>query len=235
MSTDLKPQRFLLPVLAGIALLSSSLPASAANNYFLKFDGINGSSVQKGHEKAIEFNSFNWGVSVANSIGSGGVMVGKPTFSDFSWTQSLDASTGGLFTAATSGKAIKTAVVDFTTLTGGQSQTYFRMSFDNAFITHLDYSGNNGNVVNLAGSFAYGKVTLDYWTQDKSGKMVKLPSASYDLSTDKGSLSAVTALFARGLAGPQSVTAVPEPESYAMLLAGLSIIAAVARRRRLPS
>ncbi|MDR0633758.1 MAG: FxDxF family PEP-CTERM protein [Azoarcus sp.] len=32
--------------------------------------------------------------------------------------------------------------------------------------------------------------------------------------------------------GSVNVTAVPEPESYAMLLAGLAIVGAVARRRR---
>lgn len=228
MNTDSKPQRFLFPALACVVLLASSLPASAANDYFLKFDGINGSSVQKGHEKAIEFESFSWGVSITPSRPGAG--TGKPSFSDFSWFQDMDVSSTALFGAV--GETIKTAVVDFTSVIGGQNQTYFRMSFDNVFITSLTYSGSSGSLVGLAGSFAYDKVTLDYWAQDpKTGKLIKSPSAAYDLVKAEGSLPAVSALFAQGLAGPQ-IAAVPEPETYAMLLAGLGLLGSVARRRR---
>jgi len=229
MNTNAKPQRFLLPVLAGLSLMVNSLSASAANDYFLKFDGIDGSSVVKGHEKAIEFDSFNWGISITRPQGGSG--AGKPVFSDFFWTQDpVDTSVGGLTSALWNGQSIATAIVDFTTqVGGGASQTYFRLSFENVFITSLDYSASNGSFVNLAGNFAYDKVTLDYWSQDKSGKFVKTSTASYDLTNGEGSVPAVAALFAQGLAGPQ-IAVVPEPESYAMLLAGLGLLGAVARR-----
>ena len=43
----------------------------------------------------------------------------------------------------------------------------------------------------------------------------------------------MAALFAMGAAGPQfEVTPVPEPETWAMLLAGIGLMGAVARRRR---
>lgn len=230
MNTNAKPQRFLLPVLAGLSLMVTSLSASAANDYFLKFDGIDGSSVVKGHEKAIEFDSFNWGISITRPQGGSG--AGKPVFSDFFWTQDpVDTSVGGLTSALWNGQSIATAIVDFTTqVGGGASQTYFRLSFENVFITSLDYSASNGSFVNLAGNFAYDKVTLDYWSQDKTGKFVKTSTASYDLTDGEGSVPAVGALFAQGLAGPQ-IAVVPEPESYAMFLAGLGLLGAVARRR----
>lgn len=230
MNTDAKPQRFLLPMLAGLGLMVTSLSASAANDYFLKFDGIDGSSTVKGHEKAIEFDSFNWGISITKPQGGSG--AGKPVFSDFFWTQDpVDASVGGLTSALWNSQSIATAIVDFTTqVGGGASQTYFRLSFENVFITSLDYSASNGSFVNLAGAFAYDKVTLDYWSQDKSGKFVKTSTASYDLAKGEGSVPAVAALFAQGLAGPQ-IAVVPEPESYAMFLAGLGLLGAVARRR----
>ncbi|MGB4063235.1 MAG: type VI secretion system tube protein Hcp [Azonexus sp.] len=230
MNTNAKPQRFLLPVLAGLSLMVNSLSASAANDYFLKFDGIDGSSVVKGHEKAIEFDSFNWGISITRPQGGSG--AGKPVFSDFFWTQDpVDTSVGGLTSALWNGQSIATAIVDFTTqVGGGASQTYFRLSFENVFITSLDYSASNGSFVNLAGNFAYDKVTLDYWSQDKTGKFVKTSTASYDLTNGAGSAPAVAALFAQGLAGPQ-ITVVPEPESYAMFLAGLGLLGTVARRR----
>lgn len=221
----------LLPLASGLALLCASVPATAASDYFLKFDGINGSSVVKGHENAIEFTSFDWGVSIAHSSIGGGSGVGKPVFKDFSWEQTLDKSVTGLFNSALSGKAIKNAVVDFVTYSGGSApQTYFRLTFDTVFLTSLDYTASNGSLVGLDGSFAYDKVTLDYWAQDKTGKFLPAGTATYDLKTNTGSLSGVTALFAQGLAGPQAAV-VPEPENYAMLLAGLGLIGVIARRR----
>lgn len=219
----------LLPLFSCLALFGTSLPATAANDYFLKFDGINGSSVVKGHEKAIEFNSFDWGVSIARSPIGGGGGGGKPVFSDFSWTQTLDNSVTGLFNSAVSGKAIKNAVVDFVA-TGQNPQTYFRMTFDNVFLTFLDYSGSSGGPIELDGGFTYDKVKLEYWAQDKTGKFVPSGTASYDLLSGKGSVLAVAALFSQGLAGPQAAM-VPEPETYAMFLAGLGLMGVIARRR----
>jgi type VI protein secretion system component Hcp len=229
MNTDSKPQRFLFPALACVTLLASSLPASAANDYFLKFDGIDGSSVVKGHEKAIEFTSFNWGLSASRPQGPGS-SVGKPVFEDFSWTQTLDVSVGGLFSSMATGKTIKNAVVDFV-VAGEKPETYFRLTFDKVSLTYLDFSASGGSLVGLDGSFAYDKVTLDYWEQDKAGKFVKAGSAFYDLASGQGSIPAVAALFSKGLTGPQ-IAAVPEPESYAMLLAGLGLLGVIARRRR---
>ena len=219
----------LLPLVSCLALLGTSLSASAATDYFLKFDGIDGSSVVKGHEKAIEFTSFDWGVSIPRPPIGGGGGVSKPVFKDFSWTQTLDSSVSGLFSSAVSGKAIKNAVVDFV-VAGQTPQTYFRLTFDNVFLTFLDYSGSSSTPVELDGGFAYDKVTLNYWAQDKTGKFVPAGTAFYDLASGKGSVAGVTALFSMGLAGPQAAL-VPEPESYAMLLAGLGLIGVIAWRR----
>lgn len=220
-----------LPLVSCLVLLGTSLSATAATDYFLKFDGIDGSSVVKNHEKAIEFDSFDWGLSIARApvSGGGGGSAGKPVFKDFSWTQTLDNSVGGLFSSAVNGKVIKNAVVDFV-VAGQDPQTYFRLTFDKVSLTFLDYSASGGSPVGLDGRFAYDRVTLNYWAQDKSGKFVPSGTAFYDLSTGKGSVPAVAALFSQGLAGPQAAL-VPEPESYAMLLAGLGLIGIIARRR----
>lgn len=219
----------LLPLASCILLLGTSLPAAANTDYFIKFDGINGESTVKGHEKWSEIDSFSWGISATATLGGGGAGVGKPVFSDFSWTQGLDSSYNPLFADITTGKHIKNAVVDFTTV-GESSHVYFKMTFDDVLMTSVVLNGLGGINPTFAGSFTYGKVTLDYWAQKADGSLGPKSTASYDLKTGKGSPAGVAAVFAQGLVGPQ-VAPVPEPESYAMFLAGLGLIGVMARKR----
>ena len=235
MNTDSKPQRFLFSALVSVVLLTSSLPASATTDYYLKFtDGgnvIEGSSVVKGREKQIEITSFNWGVSAAAPLrGSGS--AGKPVFKDFSWTQTLDASTENLYDYIFTGKVIDKAEIFFERVSGADKPlTYFTMTFEGVSLTNLDIGAGNRSDIDLYGSFAYEKVTLDYFPIGKDGKLGAKQSASYDLAVDSKSTGQLMATFARGLVEPQAAL-VPEPETYAMFLAGLGLLGVVARRRQ---
>ena len=121
-------------------------------------------------------------------------------------------------------------MVDFSTF-AKEPIVYFKMTFDDVLLTSLNLSGGAGSDPSFAGSFAYGKVTLDYWEQKTDGSLGAKSTAFYDLKKGVGSPVAVSAMFAQGLMGPQ-VAAVPEPETYAMLLAGLGVVGFAVKRRR---
>lgn len=222
----------LLSLASCMLLLGSSLPAAAfsgGTDYFLKFDGIKGGSTDKEHKDWSDIYSFNWGVS-ATALPGGGGGSSKPVLTDFAWAQGLDSSFTPLFKDITSGKHINKAVVDFTTV-ADKPLVYFKMTFDEVMLTSLNLAGSAGSDPSFAGSFAYGKVTLDYWAQKADGSLGAKSTASYNLKTGEGDTAALSAVFAQGLMGPQ-VAAVPEPESYAMLLAGLGVIGFAVKRRR---
>lgn len=220
-------QKIAIPLLA-TALLASSLGASAAtSDYYLKFDGINGSSTAKGHERWIEFNSFSWGVS--QNVGQTGGSSSRPAFTDFFWSQGLDAVTGLFSTIG--GRGINSATADFSTQIGEREVTYFRMKFDDVDLTSLNLSGISGVSPHLDGSFSYAKVTLDYWTFESDGSVDSHTSAFYDLKKSQGGVANVASVFAMGLGGVQIAATVPEPENYAMFLAGLAALGLIAKRR----
>ena len=67
----------------------------AAVDYFLKIEGIEGESLQKGHEKQIEIMSFSWGESNTGSFaGNLGGGSGKVSMNDFHFTVPVNSGTG---------------------------------------------------------------------------------------------------------------------------------------------
>ncbi len=229
MQTRFSMRSVLLPLAAAATLATASTPTLASSSYYLKLDGISGESTSATHKNWSDIESFSWGVT-ATSSGPGG-SAGKPQFSDFMWTQQLDSSITGLLNNISLGKHIKSAVVDFSTSAGGsKEQTYFKMSFDDILLSSVELAGSNGALPTVSSAFNYKKVTFDYWLLKPDGTLGAHSTATYDLSKNTGSVSALSLLFARGLAGPQ-VAPVPEPESWALLLAGLGLMGTVARRR----
>jgi len=78
------------------------------------------------------------------------------------------------------------------------------------------YAGVEG-YDNVNTSFSFMGTFVDFWTgNDKTSTLL------FSFST----------VFAGKGTTPQNLPAIPEPETYAMLLAGLGVVGAVARRRR---
>jgi type VI protein secretion system component Hcp len=222
----LKLTRFLATI--GFVSLFLSASTSAATDYFLKFDGITGGSTARFHEGWNQIDSFNWSITNTGSSIGGAASVGKSVFSDFGWTQGLDSSVTSLFSNIATGRHMASAIVDFT---NAQGQTYFKMTFNDVLLTNVALNGSVGIAPAVAGSFDYGKITLDYWPTKPDGSLGTKSSAGYDLKTGKGNAAALAGVYAMGLSG-SATPPVPEPETYAMLLAGLGIVGAMARRTR---
>jgi len=85
--------------------------------YFLKIEGIVGSSLDAKHNDEIEVDSFSWGVAhtTASSTGGGGAAAGRPTFEALNVVTPFGKAGPRLFQACATGERLRSAV-----LTGGR-------------------------------------------------------------------------------------------------------------------
>jgi type VI protein secretion system component Hcp len=220
-----------LKMLSAFILAVALIPSVAHADYFLQFDGIKGESTDKDHKDWINIESLQWGVtSTGSSSHGGGGGSGKALFQDFSWTQGMDKSFVGLFDNIANGNGFKKAVVDFQS-NSEEPFVYFKMTFGDVFLSQVSLSGSGGEIPVVEGSFSYGQIKLEYWKLDAKGKRILDGMAEYDLSKG-GSVAALAGLYARAATGPELAVPIPEPETYAMLMAGLGLLGVIAHRRQ---
>lgn len=229
----------LMTLLACSVVLLAPTSASAAADYFLAFDGITGGSLDKAHKNAIEIASFSWGLSLDTTAGTGpgGAGAGKLVFSDFSWSQpGSDISFPSLFADAVSGRHIPTAVLDLVQTGGKAPFSYLTMTFSDVMLTSLQVAGTSGSVPVVDGRFSYGRVELKVTPQNPDGKAGKPVSAAWDIAanTEAFSASSLVLMQIADMSAPVQALSVPEPETYAMMLAGLGLVGWAAMRRRRP-
>lgn len=189
--------RRLLYCIGFAAACALSQGAVAAADMFGRFTGIDGESIQKGHEKWIEVFSYSWGAT--NSPQSG-----KVDFADFSFTKFYDSSSPPLLLNLAQGKHIDEALFEFTKTTGAATpEVYLTYQFSDVFLTSYGVSGS-GDQPSESWSFSFGKVQTSYKPQDqKTGKLGNPITFTWDVKDGK------------------SVAAIPEPSTWAMFMAGL--------------
>ena len=117
---------------------------------------------------------------------------------------------------------------------------FFEMEFSDVHLTSLSTGGSGGEDRFTSNtSLSYSAVTMTYTPGDGKGGSLKSIVGTFSLNpkgavTFSGDAGVMAGLFQAGGSVELSAIppAVPEPEIYAMLLAGLGLIGWVGRRRK---
>jgi type VI secretion system secreted protein Hcp len=135
----------LLTACAALAFLGSTAATHAG--VYIKFEGVDGESLDTGHEGWIPILSFSQGMSRTESSDpdSDPRLPGTPKFDPITCTKKLDRSSPKLMAMTGRGRLIPTVVVDFTKANpkGLGSVTYMRIELVNVRIGHLRLAGKN--------------------------------------------------------------------------------------------
>jgi len=157
---------------------------------YLKITGpdVEGESLAKGMENWIEVFSFSCGASNPTTVGttSGGLSAGKASVSGFNIMKKQEKSSTKLFAQCCAGNHYDKAVVEMRKATGidGGQKTFMKYTFENVFVESIQWSGSTGgdDTPTESVSFAYAKVTMDYFKQDMKGQVSNAGTASYDVT-----------------------------------------------------
>lgn len=201
----------------------------AAADLYLNITGIKGESTVKGYEGSIPVNSFQWGASLAAAPGAGGAT--SWSISDASFSQQLDSSFIYLFQTLPGGGLLGDATLSATKTAGLSSApfNYFQAVFKGNQLTNLQMS-TGGDLPSVAYSFAMESVTLRYRSQLPSGAAGSWVEGTF-VQGPSGTAGFVgDASVFLGLS--EAVTAVPEPATWALFLAGTLFTSVVVRRRQ---
>lgn len=143
----------------------------SGENYFAKYDGIDGESQDANHDKWIDVLAIDWG---SNKPGGGATGAtrrrGAVVVEDMVLTMEYEKSTVKLLESLNMGEVIPKLEIEQTATYGGSRATYLKYELKNVQITSVNINGiaaEGPPTVTIANNFEEYKVT--YTEYDSEG------------------------------------------------------------------
>jgi len=165
----------------------------AVNAFVTFFDKADGESIQKGKERWVEVQGWDWEVEAETSwTKGGGASVGKPNPGKLSLAHQFDSSSIVMLGYICTGKAFPKIQLEMMRTTGrGTPETYFTMTLEGAFITKVSNSGTEEGRVDQKVEMVFKTVKIDYKTLDaRTGALGAVKTYSWDIPAGTASPSA---------------------------------------------
>lgn len=156
----------------------------AVNAFVSFFDKADGESIQKGKEKWVEIQGWDWGVEAETSwTKGGGASVGKPNPGKMNFVHRFDTSSTVILGYSCSGKAFPKVEFQVMKANGkGTPETYFTMTMEGVFITRVSNSGTEEGLVMQKVEMVFKTVKIEYKSQDnKTGMLAVTKTYNWDI------------------------------------------------------
>jgi type VI secretion system secreted protein Hcp len=155
-----------------------------AYDAFLDIKDIPGEATAKGFEKKIGVYSFSIGGSAPATVspGKGGLSGGRVTLGDMIISKQLDASSTKIMEAMCHGTHIPLATLTLRKATGTAQEGFLVYKLSDCMISSIQTSGSSGSeeLPHETVSIVYGKIEVEYKTQEKDGKLKASGQFAYD-------------------------------------------------------
>ncbi|MBC6450901.1 Hcp family type VI secretion system effector [Actinokineospora xionganensis] len=140
------------------ATLAGMVATQDSGDFFLKVDGIEGSSVRDGHEDEIEFSSMKWGVSNGATNGSA---AGKPVFANLALASASTGKAGPpLMQAAASGQVIKQVTFSARRTIEGETSDFLVITLSDVIVSSYQ-AGDTGTSKEQV-ELSFSKIVINY-------------------------------------------------------------------------
>ena len=165
----------------------------AINAFVTFFDKADGESIQKGKEKWVEIQGWDWEVEAESSwTKGGGASVGKPNPGKLNFEHLFDTSSIVILGYICTGKAFPKFELQMMKTTGkGTPETYFTMTMEGVYITKVSNSGTEEGIVVQKVEMVFKTVKIEYKAQDnKTGTLGTVKTYNWDIPAGTASPSA---------------------------------------------
>jgi type VI secretion system secreted protein Hcp len=109
---------------------------------FLKIEGIEGDSTDRGHKGEIEILSWSWGeTNTGTSSTGGGGGAGKVSMQDFHFTMQVSKASPDLMLACATGKHFKEATLT-ARKAGERQQEFLKITLSDVLVSSYQTDGN---------------------------------------------------------------------------------------------
>ena len=155
----------------------------------VEIDGITGESTDTTHPGTIATSSFQFGAANPTSpaIG-GGSGPGKVSFTDITFTKSLDKASPALYLACAKGNRLKKATfyVRPTRRTSPPVE-FYRIILEDVIVTSVQTSGSSGDDRPAESvSLAFAKIEFNYYEARPDGSLTTTPvKATWDITANR--------------------------------------------------
>ena len=156
----------------------------AVNAFISFFDKADGESAQKGKEKWIEIQGWDWEIEAETSwTKGGGASVGKPNPGKMNWEHYFDTASTVIMGYICTGKAFPKVELQMMKTTGSATpETYFTMMMEGCFITKVAQNGTEEGSVTQKVEMVFKTVKIEYKQQDNnSGKLMAAKTFKWDI------------------------------------------------------
>ena len=168
--------------------LGAPLPAAAADEIFLRLEGVKGESVDARHLAEIELLSYSQ--SMTGPLARSAAGAGKTACGPVTVMKYVDQSSPDLILFVANGRPIARAVITFRK-SGQSAFEYYRVTLENLVVTEVEQSNSRLNFPSPAPPRAVEKVSLmsqrlrfEYYAQTPDGRVGMAPKAGWDCAAN---------------------------------------------------
>jgi type VI secretion system secreted protein Hcp len=157
----------------------------AAENYFLKIDGVEGESADARHRGEIDIESWAWG-EVRSSDGGGGPGPIKVQMQGFQFAMKLSKASPKLLIACATGEHFRVAVLTGQRA-GGSQLEFLKITMTDVIVTSFQTGGSRGAESSLLDQVAlsFAKIEYEYRAQKPDGTADAPIKVGWDLKMNK--------------------------------------------------
>lgn len=158
-----------------------------ASDTYIKFDGVEGESLQADHKTWVEVLSWSWGVSATTTVAKvgGGTAVGKPVPNDITITHQYDKASPVLAKKIVTGTHFPTVTLSACKTVGEGQKEYLSITMKSVYITSVSMSGGSDGAVLENVTMVFNNIDFAYKPQDAKGALGADIKFGWDVSSGK--------------------------------------------------